>query len=348
MSKCSIDKELPPVVLPRHWLVAEPTRLLDRVEPLVEETLLPVYKTLAGSLKLRYEAVESDCEKVYAHKKRKFKSFFKQSKATHETCPKDLCCINLRRNSPQNWAHAFTNHLPAALLIADLLELSPDELCVVLPGGTPKKIVQLFELIGFEVLATDGTVTGRFCEYDIKPWRSIRGLRCEVLRKMLSDSPIRDKLLSASSGKPKLFISRKDARKVANEQQVEAYLAQQGYEKIYPEEYDLIDQIGMIAQAEEIVAVHGAGLGPLVFKSIVDRPYKLLELFSPAHVTNVYRLVAHQTGGQWIGVRGNVWSSLVSKNAKFFDNMQDFEVSLEALKRAREIQSSGQTDLPQQ
>lgn len=346
MTERRIKRELPAVTLPRHWLIGEPSRLLDRVEPLVEETLLPIYETLSGALELNYEGIETNCEKAYAYKKRKIKSLLKRPKTKREVAPKDLCCINLRRNSPQNWAHAFTNHVPAALLVADLLELSPSQLCVVLPGDTPQKIVQLFELLEFRVMATEGTVSGKFCELDIDPWRSIRSVRCEVLRDMLSESPLRSQLLSTSRNKPKLFISRKDARKVTNEQEIEAYLAEQGFEKIYPEDYALIDQIALIVQAEEIVAVHGAGLGPLVFKAIVGQPYKLLELFSPAHVTNVYRLVAHQTGGGWIGVRGNVWPSLLTKKARFFDNMQDFEVSMEALKRAMEIQSLGQTSIP--
>lgn len=77
---------------------------------------------------------------------------------------------------------------------------------------------------------------------------------------------------------PKVFISREKAsyRHITNEDEIFDRLRLLGYEKYCLEELDFVEQIKLFAQAENIVAAHGAGLTNIVF----CRPgTKVAELF---------------------------------------------------------------------
>lgn len=338
----SIEKDLPSYRIKRGWLIGEHTKLLDRYSPILEEHYLPEFASPEGRLMIKYDAgtlTVSDSKK--ARKVQGIARALLRRKVVQSELCAELCTLDFRVNSPANWAHAFTNHLPLALLISNLLNISPSGICILLPGTISGRIVELFKLIGFSVVTEDGRVLGKFCQFDVNPWIALRGLRCEVLRQ----SGVKAQLMAAVAPIPepsrKIFVSRKDHRKLINEQEVETYLEGFGYEKVYPEELGLVEQISLLTGAEKIVAVHGAGLGPMILKSILgDRSYDLLEIFSPAHITNVYRMIAEQTRGSWIGVRGQVWPDLIGEKANFQNNLMDFSLSIASLQRAMEIQSS--------
>lgn len=240
--------------------------------------------------------------------------------------------LDLRMNSPSNWAHAFTNHLPVALLARSHSGLISGQMSVLLPSGTPRMIVELFERSGFPSLLTDKAVSGQICSFDVRPWIAIRGVRHEVLRSSLYGSELHRSIENNNNWPKQIFIARRGARRVENHLSVQNALEQNGYVTYYAEDFSLIDQASFIYHARNIVAVHGAALGPLIFKALADDvPYNLMELFSPAHVTNVYRVIAHQTGGNWIGVRGRAWPRLLSRHANFSANMENFEIAEESL-----------------
>jgi hypothetical protein len=45
----------------------------------------------------------------------------------------------------------------------------------------------------------------------------------------------------------------------------------------------------------------------MIFRNLFDLPpLQLIEVFSPAHVTNVFRVISHQIGANWIGIRGRL------------------------------------------
>ena len=100
---------------------------------------------------------------------------------------------------------------------------------------------------------------------------SLAGLRW-VREKMLAALPP-----TAIAFSPRVFISRRKAlaRKIANEEDVLRLLAPLGFAAYALEEMSFADQVRLFAQAEIIVAPHGAGLMNLAF---ADRP-GVVELF---------------------------------------------------------------------
>ncbi|MDR3400922.1 MAG: glycosyltransferase family 61 protein [Chthoniobacter sp.] len=91
----------------------------------------------------------------------------------------------------------------------------------------------------------------------------------------------------------RLFVSRAPGakRRVTNESEVEALLVLRGFRKIYLESCSLAEQVALFANAEAIVAAHGASMANLVF--CAPRT-KVIEIFDPEYVNPCYWGVAQQ------------------------------------------------------
>lgn len=85
----------------------------------------------------------------------------------------------------------------------------------------------------------------------------------------------------------KIYVDRAKApyRMVLNDPEVKAYLASVGFTSVLLEDYSIQEQMAMFAEAEAIVAPHGAGLTHLAF----CRPgTKVVEFFSPQYVNGCF------------------------------------------------------------
>jgi Glycosyltransferase 61 len=325
--------KLPAYRTGRDWLIGAPSKLADRIIPVPEEIWLPHAETTPGYMTLEWPGAARDESIARVRSAGTYRSKIKAIVRCGngiQTSP-DLI-LDLRVNSPSNWAHAFTNHLPVALLANLHKDPIKEQLRILLPRDVPQMIVDLFEASGFSTLRTDSSVRGRICSVNVHPWTAIRGIRHEVIRTGLHDTELHRLIEENDDWPSHIFIGRRGKRSVRNQRSLQSVLEDIGYTTVYTEDFSLIDQISLIYHARKIIAVHGASLGPVIFKALSkDIPYKLMEIFSPAHVTNVYRVLAHQTSGSWIGVRGKVWPALLSKRADFSANMEDFELSEESL-----------------
>lgn len=224
------------------------------------------------------------------------------------TAPDDRWLVDLRLHSPANWAHFLNNHLPLLFALADQAGLPLAEALVLLPGDTPGHITQAAALFGLETLCTDDQVTGWGLRFDLAPWVAQRAVRHKWVR-LPRFRAVLDRIAAtpADGALPKrVFLSRKDSRILSNSPEIETILARRGYETLYPETLTPGDQIRLFLQAEDMVAIHGAGLAPLLYCT-PDRGLKrLVEILPCGHMTDVYRVMAGQVGCAWIGVRGRL------------------------------------------
>lgn len=311
-----------------------PSATIDRFAPGVEEVYLPAATSLEGELKLELDIDNiSTSDPSTQSRSSRIKGLFTKERRTLD---RGQIGLDLRVKSPQNWAHAITNHLALSLLIKAMLKDLDAPLVAIFPANISNKILDIFHLSGFLCLATDAPVEGIICKYSLEPWISIRGERCGIIRSGLKDSELVEKLTRTNISEDKIFLSRRTTRTITNEAEVVKYLEQRGFKTIYAEDYSPLEQLAYIVNAREIISVHGAALGPLIIRSAVEglSNYKLIEIFSPAHVTNVWRLIASQQGASWAGVRGRVWPKLVEPNANFVTNMSSFDVSIDSLESA--------------
>lgn len=310
-----------------------PTATIDRFTPAVEEIYLPSFTSFEGDLEIELDlanktvAVSSDLPRSF-----RLKQLFSQQS---EAVDSKYIVLDLRINSPQNWAHAITNHLPIALLIKRMLQDVNKPLMLVFPANISAKILQVFRMCGFQCLATYASVEGLICKFKLTPWISIRGERSDIVRQGLQGTELLEALESSEVGAERVFLSRRGKRTISNENEIVSFLEARSFKTLYMEDYSPLEQLAYIAKANEIVSVHGAALGPMIIRSAFSsQPYKLVEIFSPAHVGTAWRMIAIQQGAGWAAVRGKIWPDLLGKKADFVSNMSNFEVSTDSLRLA--------------
>lgn len=337
MDNLSRTISLPSYSVTRDWLYAPRTYLTDSYSPFVEEIYLPPVATHAGILRLEYN---KQAEVGFSTR-----SLFKKLKLrfTKKLHNKEDVLLDLRDYSPANLAHAITIHLPIALYASEYLVtngfLKP---LLVFPKKIPAHVQSLFSELGFKFLLTDACVSGQVCRYELDSLICLRSTLPTLIKESLIRSEFPNKLLNANINQSKkIFISRRDTRRLSNENKIEGFLEKRGYKKLYLEDYSVIEQLAIVSLADSIVAIHGAALGPLIFRALFNKePLKLIELFTPAHMSNVYRIVMHQIGGKWVGVRGKAWPKLIEQAYECeIDKVRqysllDFEICLDSLELA--------------
>ena len=111
---------------------------------------------------------------------------------------------------------------------------------------------------------------------------------CDFLRReFLNDSII------GVEKKQRIFISRKQRRRVINEDELVAVLSEFGFKSIAPESLSVAEQISLFATAEVVIGAHGAALTNTVFCSPGT---KVIEIFAPDYVNHCYRKLSSQVG----------------------------------------------------
>jgi capsular polysaccharide biosynthesis protein len=83
-----------------------------------------------------------------------------------------------------------------------------------------------------------------------------------------------------------------------------------GFKKYYFEDIPISEQWSVGRNAKVIVGMHGAALSNLVFNS---NKVKLIELFHPGYVIDMYRNMANAVGGTWCGVSGQITKDVIGK-----------------------------------
>jgi len=120
----------------------------------------------------------------------------------------------------------------------------------------------------------------------------------------------------------RLYVSRADApqRRLVNEREVAAMLAEHGFEVFQGEGMPFADQVRLFSETSIIVGPHGAGL----VNSFAARDATIVELFDPEYVNGCYYALADAAGHDyWFLLGENVGGS-------------DLRVDLDRLERTLE------------
>ena len=176
-----------------------------------------------------------------------------------------------------------------------LLEAVIDEIdYLIVPYNLKRFHLETLNLLGVpkEKLLKIKDGTHLLCERLIVPSLSsgVQKWACEFLR---------ESFLPKDLAEPHrlIYISRKDAlyRKIINENEVEDYLREIGFEIVQMSELNFLEQVKICAEAQIVVAPHGAGLSNTVF----CRNAKILEMFSPSYINKAYWTIANNVGNEY-------------------------------------------------
>jgi len=111
----------------------------------------------------------------------------------------------------------------------------------------------------------------------------------------------------------KVFIARKFTRFLLNEDEITQFLESRGFTKYYFEDIPVSQQWQILANARQVVAIHGAALAAMAFnqRGLARKPgdlsgFQLIELFGPGYQVDVYRRFAAILNAHWCAVRGKI------------------------------------------
>ena len=333
---------VPELVIPSRTispgtLVTARSFLIDRVLPDCEIVALPEKAMKGGVLTWEVGPLVARPEK-----ENRLKKLISAPQVDH--APEGRWLYDMRPNSPSNWAHFLNNHLPMFFAVADAAGLDPAEALLVLPKDIPGYIREAARLFGLETHLSDAVVEGHGVTTEVRPWGALRSGRKAwmdlpapraALAAILAEAP-------ATPLPKKVFLTRSKTRTLQNFPEIEPVLAARGFETVLPESLSPADQIRLFLGAEEMVAIHGAGLAPLLFCTPEQGPKRLIEILPCGHMTNVYRAIAEHTGCRWIGVRGRLKPEYVAPayqlDKTFVQySLDSFEVDPVSLERAFEM-----------
>ena len=187
--------------------------------------------------------------------------------------------------------------------------------------------LDVFEALGIPVIATEAKVQGSIVSMsglltkDSEDKRIDDGgaLMVGNLKEVYSD--FRKKLIAnKTSQSEKIFISRKFSRTIENEYEINEILSDHGFKRYYFEtgEFSIYEQWQIVSQAKEIVAIHGAGMSPLIFNiNGITREQgdlsglRVIELYGAGYFVDWNRRLATVMNAHWCGVRGKITPQIV-------------------------------------
>lgn len=201
--------------------------------------------------------------------------------------------------------HLFANGvLP---LIQYLDQAPPDPLTLVCPSPAPSfesevlaALAHAFPQINLRPLARDEAVTDAdvrwvFALCSDYEWMPITQSLADRLRTILEDYWQSTGQTPAHEPAARLFLDRGDAklRRMRDDASVRKVLLDHGYQPFVAHSGNFRDQVAAFAGADEIVAVHGAGLTNLLF----CRPgTRVIEVFPENFVKSTYFWLARRLG----------------------------------------------------
>ena len=238
-----LRREVAPEVVPPCWIIGPRSMIVDRIVPRLEFSWMPKTIQPGGLIELHRTSSGLAPEtrhgwRILAHR---------LIKRDYGCSNQDGCTIDLRQNTPGNWAHSNIFHLPLAAMARQWIGDTPN---VLLPFKTPKYIRRLYEHFGFPVICTDREVRGDIIALKLSANDVLRPARRDLAKLLISDLQQRHALTQQPVAlSQKIFVSRRKTRRIENEAEIESYLRPLGFVKIYPEELSVAEQIGVFSLA---------------------------------------------------------------------------------------------------
>jgi hypothetical protein len=251
--------------------------------------------------------------------------------------------LDVRPLHVNNWSHALNQALPLALHVQDIARANGcRNATVVLPEGAIPNFVLLLDVMGIAHIRTNSRVQGNFVICGPNPSGMSQYLGRQWLTPHLK---ILREFVSASlqTLPRKFFLDRRVGRHLLNGEEVRSFLRKNGYMTVYSEDLSPAEQLALFIGAEDIVAIHGAGLAPLMYRMPGDGPFRLVEVLSPGLMSGFFLSLTEGLPVDYRVVRGTPTREMAGdayaiaaagKSYKQKYDMAPFAVDLSALELA--------------
>ena len=339
--------DLPSFDVPAGLMIGPRSFRTDRIKPAAEVIKLSSTKTGGGTLQL--EMGEFDFHPPALSLLRRARSQFLESQQSE--LPTNMVAFDCRFHSPSNWAHFLNDHMALFSIALESFRLKIEEVYLILPSDIPKYITNLCLACGLRFVCTDGIIHSKGIRIEINHFNDIRGIRTNWLQDA-KNSPVAklvaDLNTSSEHCNRRIYLSRRNTRNIRNGDELASELSILGFERIFMEDLPVKDQLKLVYKVDFIIAIHGAALAPLAYKTNATHNTKVVEIFPIGHVTNNFRCIAAKIGAQWIGILGKTekinYPHLYNLSTPYTKHsLASFEVDVESVKIALECLSTKQT-----
>ena len=310
-----LSRPLPDIDVPETILFGYPTRLVDSWKPQVERVLLSAERKRGAELRVEVVRGRTDRAGQLRSAIRGFWDLKRRSRYDRARTLPEVDCgeellYDLRWEADNNPAHALLRGSTALLarrLIAEQTGEDAPVVAVLRENASPVGR-WILDRLGVPYRRCDRELTGRIVRCD-SPY----------------DYPINNPTLLGGLGldteeptPPRVFVSRRGARALLNEDRVAEHLARRGFERIYCEDLPFDRQQALLGNAREVVGIHGAGLSWLGFNPRGAEPgaparsgIRFVELFGPGYLVDCYRIMMSCSRASYAAVRGQITPEVV-------------------------------------
>ena len=315
----------PDFFIPPGMVFGHRTQLLDAWQKMPEKIILPEIRSTGGQMDV--EILDSPTHDLTV--RRRTKNPIRLFRRTRTISIENRIIFDARYETDSNVSHYLLDTMPRILLAKELLSshgIDEARLLVVLRERAHPVAKRFFGSLGIETFETEARIFGQIIKHG-----TVAGITTIDDHISHPDTPlhslVRHTYERALKYRPnstlqmgeKIFISRRKTRRIENQEEIEKILTKAGFKTVYFEDSDLsfCDQWSIISEAKQIVAIHGAGISPLVFNYLRNRDRddqrttKLAEIYGPGFFNGCFRALASALDTKWFGVRGQITPKVV-------------------------------------
>ena len=314
-------------VIPESKTFAHSTRMADSWRAAPERVIQPEMNV--GSAEINIKVFDGSTSQLgIARKTRNPLKLLHRRQTLDMT---DCFIYDTRYEVDSNVGHYIADTIPKILAAKTSISAATGnevDVYAILKEGSSRMSVEVFENLGIPVVSTEANVKGHIIKTSVvRPTTSIDGTICHANGPtMIGSLPdiyasFRDKLLNKRTDRQeKVFLSRKSSRTIENEDEITELLDGHGFKKYYFEtgELSVIEQWELISGAKQIIAIHGAGLSPLIYNlNGLLLPQgnlsglRIIELYGAGYFVDFNRRLAAVMNAHWCGVRGRISPEIV-------------------------------------
>ena len=209
-----IEQKTAGLDVPAAWVVGARTMLVDRIVPQFEYLWMPQVVQRGGDIRLVRDTAGMAPERKRGWKVPAHRLIRKDHGVGNVEGP----ILDLRLNSPENWAHAQIFHLPLAAMATEWLGQKPT---LLVTFATPGFIKVLLRHFGFTVIATEQAVAGDVITPILSANDAVRPARRGMVSPLIADLDRRRAAGKLPQGLPgKIFVVRRKTRRIENEAEI--------------------------------------------------------------------------------------------------------------------------------
>lgn len=283
------------------WMIGPRSYFADRAVPLVEISATPARSFDGESLRIdgtnEFRSTQS-----FLSRREQILRLFRSRKI--QKVEEDTYYVDLRIFGLENWSHFLNKALPLSIFVKNYVSKLGGKTSFVINEKVMRPIIDLLDIFSINYISTNYIVEAPLINVKFSNESVLDRRAREFLAPISRNVDLFD-IRSPLNKYNKIFLNRKfPSRSLINNEQVKTFLAKIGYQELFMEEYAADEQIAIILQASDIVAIHGAALAPLIFREAQHGPFSFIEIAPPGHVVPFFREMVTSLSCKYRMVRG--------------------------------------------